>query len=130
MSGNMNFKEALGMRLNIIKPTLNKVTNLYISHFIIIPSPHTHIYSFVDLKVEHLVKEDLSDIDNVLTPGVKELVDLLHERGVSVYVISGGFRRLIEPITNSLRIEKENLYCNVLLFNDAGNRIGNNIMQN
>ncbi|XP_003386961.1 PREDICTED: phosphoserine phosphatase-like [Amphimedon queenslandica] len=94
MSGNMNFKEALGMRLNIIKPTLNKV--------------------------KQLVEEDLSDIDNVLTPHVKELVDLLHSRGISVYVISGGFRRLIEPITNNLRIEKKNLYCNALLFNEAG----------
>lgn len=73
------------------------------------------------VKVKQLVEEDLKDIDNVLTPHVKELVDLLHSRGVSVYVISGGFRRLIEPITNNLRIEKGHLYCNVLLFNEAGN---------
>lgn len=67
-----------------------------------------------------LSEEHLSDIDNVLTPGVRETIELLHQRGKSVYVISGGFRRLIEPLAKSLDIESENVYCNELLFNDKG----------
>ena len=50
----------------------------------------------------------------------RELVSLLHERQTSVYVISGGFRQLIEPIVEVIGIPNKRLYCNKLLFDDNG----------
>lgn len=46
------------------------------------------------------------------TPKIKELIKILQARGVSIYLISGGFRELILPIANALKIPKENVYAN------------------
>ena len=45
-----------------------------------------------------------------------ELVSLLHQRGTEVYLVSGGFRSLIEPMAEFLGIPKKNIYANRLLF--------------
>lgn len=46
----------------------------------------------------------------------RELVKTLHERGVVVYLVSGGFRSLIEPVAEQLHISPSNLYANRLKF--------------
>ena len=48
------------------------------------------------------------------------LVDLLRSQGKEVYLVSGGFRQLIEPFAEYLSIPEENLFCNRLLFNSKG----------
>ena len=50
----------------------------------------------------------------------RELVSLLHLRGVVVYLVSGGFRKIIEPFAEHLRIPKENIFANRLLFGADG----------
>lgn len=47
-------------------------------------------------------------------------MQLLQQRNISIYVISGGFRRLIEPVVESIGISSKNLYCNELEFNEKG----------
>lgn len=37
-----------------------------------------------------------------------------------VYLVSGGFSQLIEPIAEALNIPKDNIYANCLLFNEKG----------
>ena len=86
MEGNLSFHEALKARLHIINPTLQQVT------------------SFIQTQPPRL------------TPGIRELVRLLHERDTPVYLISGGFRSIIGPIAKQLRIPKSNLFANRIKF--------------
>ncbi|XP_068677952.1 phosphoserine phosphatase-like [Montipora foliosa] len=55
-----------------------------------------------------------------LTPGIRELVHALHERGTPVYLISGGFKRIIQPAAEQLDIPSDNIFANRLLFDDEG----------
>ena len=54
-----------------------------------------------------------------LTPGVTEVVAKLHERGVAVCLISGGFRLMIEPVADRLGISRERIWANSLEFDAA-----------
>ena len=49
-----------------------------------------------------------------LTPGVAEVVAKLHERGVAVCLVSGGFRLMIEPVADRLGISRERIWANSL----------------
>lgn len=86
MGGSMTFQEALKKRLDIIRPSV------------------------------HQVREFLEKFPIHLTPGIAELVKTLHERGVIVYLVSGGFRSLIEPVAVKLGIPISNIYANRLKF--------------
>ncbi|VVC33589.1 Hypothetical protein CINCED_3A020878 [Cinara cedri] len=86
MSGNMDFREALSARLQIIKPSLHQIRD-FIKH---------HPFN--------------------LTPGIRELIELLQHKNVPVYLISGGFRGLIGPIAIELSIPLQHIYANKLKF--------------
>ncbi|KAH0561909.1 phosphoserine phosphatase [Cotesia glomerata] len=90
MQGNMTFQQSLTVRLNIIRPSLEQI-----KQFIKIHPPK-------------------------LTPGIKELVDKLHEKNKKVFLVSGGFRCLISPVATRLNISQDNIFANRLLFNFAG----------
>uniref|UniRef100_S4NZL8 Phosphoserine phosphatase n=4 Tax=Pararge aegeria TaxID=116150 RepID=S4NZL8_9NEOP len=49
---------------------------------------------------------------------------MLHERGVIVYLVSGGFRSLIEPVAEKLHIPPSNVYANRLKFYFNGEYAG------
>ena len=51
-----------------------------------------------------------------LTNGITTLVDVLHTRGVAVYLVSGGFHQMIEPLALALRIPPSRVYANTLVF--------------
>eukprot|EP00976_Prorocentrum_cordatum_P092710 1189068-Prorocentrum_minimum.AAC.3 len=53
-----------------------------------------------------------------LSPGVKQLIETLHAKGKDVYLVSGGFRQMINPVASALNIPRENISANTLLFND------------
>lgn len=86
MGGSMTFQEALKKRLDIIRPNVSQI------------------------------KEFLDTFPIHLTPGIPELVKTLQERGVEVYLVSGGFRSLIEPVAVRLGIPTRNVYANRLKF--------------
>ena len=46
----------------------------------------------------------------------REVVSLLQERGVDVYLVSGGFLSLIAPVALRLGIPLENVYANRIQF--------------
>ncbi|XP_026290263.1 phosphoserine phosphatase [Frankliniella occidentalis] len=94
MKGSMNFREALAMRLNIIKPSTSQI------------------------------KSFLQNEPARLTPRIKELVEELHKRRIPVYLISGGFRSLIQPIAQELNIPIQNVYANRLKFYYNGEYAG------
>jgi phosphoserine phosphatase len=43
-------------------------------------------------------------------------VTLLHYRNVDVYLVSGGFDTLIQPVAKELNIPQKNIYANRLKF--------------
>jgi len=86
MKGDMDFRQALALRLDIIRPTANQLRG--------------YIYS-----QKHR-----------LTPYVKELVYELHKQQKEVYLISGGFKSIIEPIAKDLNIPTSNVIANKLKF--------------
>ncbi|XP_074640792.1 phosphoserine phosphatase-like [Tubulanus polymorphus] len=94
MGGSITFRVALTERLNLFRPS------------------QLQIMKFKEL-------HPLS-----LTPGIKELVKILTSKQKDVYLVSGGFRALIEPVASELGLPVENVHCNKLLFNSEGNYIG------
>jgi len=94
MGGGIPFRTALRERLSIINVSEGK------------------LHSFIDRTPLHL------------TPGIRELVKKLHEKGTAVYLISGGFKRIIERAAEELNIPNENVFANRLLFDDEGRFAG------
>lgn len=88
MEGTMKFEEALAARLEIMKPSKADIKRLFDSNP---PS---------------------------LTPGIAELVSTLHNKGKKVFLVSGGFRQMINPIADQLDIPHANIYANNLLFDE------------
>ncbi|KAK0398992.1 hypothetical protein QR680_002852 [Steinernema hermaphroditum] len=94
MNGNVSFREALRMRLDIMKPSYEQLETYALTH-----TPR-------------------------LTQGIRELVDALHSRNVDVYLVSGGFRRLIRPVADLLKIDHDRIFANEILFDEFGNYDG------
>ena len=56
-----------------------------------------------------------------LSDGIEALVALLQGRDVSIYLISGGFDVLIEPVADLLRIPRDHIFANSIFFDSDGN---------
>uniref|UniRef100_A0A2M4AHQ9 Phosphoserine phosphatase n=3 Tax=Anopheles triannulatus TaxID=58253 RepID=A0A2M4AHQ9_9DIPT len=90
MGGSMTFQEALKRRLDLIKPS------------------------------QRQIREFLKTHPSTISPGVKELIEQLRKNNAAVFLISGGFDCLIEPVADALQIPLCNLYANRLFFNYNG----------
>lgn len=99
MGGSMTFQEALRRRLDIIKPT------------------------------QQQIRDFLAQRPSTLSPGIKEFIDYLRTENKKIYLISGGFHSLIDPVAQELRIPLNNLFANKLLFDFNGNYGGFDINQ-
>ncbi|CAK8990192.1 Phosphoserine phosphatase (PSP) (PSPase) (O-phosphoserine phosphohydrolase) [Durusdinium trenchii] len=58
------------------------------------------------------------------SPGIKEVVQMLHKQGTDVYLVSGGFQNMIKPIALELHIPQKMIYANEILFDEQGNYAG------
>ncbi|KAF8112495.1 hypothetical protein N665_0064s0120 [Sinapis alba] len=94
MGGSVPFEEALAARLSLFKPSLSKV------------------------------EEYLEKTPPRLSPGIEELVKKLKANKIDVYLISGGFRQMINPVASILGIPRENIFANNLLFGNSGEFVG------
>jgi len=94
MRGGCTFQDALAQRLRLIKPTVD------------------------------VMKEYLRCHPPRLTPGIRELIQILKERGVSIYLVSGGFDTLIEPVAKELGIPVKNIFANSIKFFFDGSYAG------
>lgn len=90
MEGDTKFQDALQMRLDLMKPSKAQIETL-------------------------LNKQPLA-----LTTGVATLVQNLQEKNVDVWLVSGGFRIMIEPVAEELNIPISNIVANHILFDDNG----------
>ncbi|CAH2048754.1 unnamed protein product, partial [Iphiclides podalirius] len=86
MGGTMTFQEALKKRLDIIRPSVSQIRQFIEAYPI------------------------------NLTPGIAQLVKTLQDRGVAVYLVSGGFRCLIDPVAELLEIPLTHVYANRIKF--------------
>ncbi|CAD5226832.1 unnamed protein product [Bursaphelenchus xylophilus] len=91
MNGNLNFGESLHKRMGIIQVTKRKLEE------------------FIQ---KHPVR---------LTPGISELVSRLRHRGVEVFLVSGGFREVINPVASQLNIPEDHVFANRIIFDSSGN---------
>ncbi|KAE8625028.1 hypothetical protein XENTR_v10006133 [Xenopus tropicalis] len=94
MGGSLTFRAALTERLALIRPSREQVQALITEH-----PPR-------------------------LTEGIKELVCRLHQRNVQVFLISGGFRSIVEHVASQLDIPLTNVYANRLKFYFNGEYAG------
>lgn len=90
--GGLPFHEALTRRLALMKPSTDDLQRE------------------LDAKPPH----------EILSPGVHECVSLLRERGVRVFLVSGGFRQMIEPIADEIGVSRSDIYSNTLLHHEDG----------
>merc|ERR1712084_211945 len=60
------------------------------------------------------------------SPGVQEVVKMLHKQGTDVYLISGGFRDMVRVIGLELHIPFNKIFANEILFDVEGNYAGFN----
>lgn len=74
MEGGMKFDEALEARLDLLQPSRQEILDCLEAHPL------------------------------ELTPGIADLVKALHDKNVEVYLVSGGFRIMIEPVADILNI--------------------------
>lgn len=91
MGGTTKFEDALAARLNLMQPSRASVADFIAAH-----PPR-------------------------LSPGVADLIARLHARGTRVFLVSGGFRAIIDPIADMLNIPRANVYANTILFDDEKN---------
>ncbi|GER41064.1 3-phosphoserine phosphatase, partial [Striga asiatica] len=59
-----------------------------------------------------------------LSPGIDALVKKLKENNKTVFLVSGGFRQMINPVASMLGIPLDNIYANQLLFGSSGEYLG------
>lgn len=90
MGGNVSFREALDNRLQVMQPTKSSI--------------------------EQFVTENPPK----LSAGIKNLFDTLRQNGKNVYLVSGGFRHMINPVADLLDVPRENVFANDILFEDDG----------
>lgn len=94
MGGSMTFQEALKRRLDIIKPS------------------------------QRQIREFLKTHPSTVSAGVRELIDQLRQNGAEIYLVSGGFDCLIEPVADALEVPPCNLFANKLYFHFNGSYAG------
>ena len=90
MGGTTLFQNALKARLDLIKPSIENLENI---------------------QKEHPLQ---------FTPRLEELIEILHKKGKNIYLVSGGFRQMINPIALQLGISVSNIYANNLFFTEDG----------
>ncbi|KAF3493087.1 hypothetical protein DY000_02055062 [Brassica cretica] len=75
-------------------------------------------------KIFKLCGSPPADYWKKLSPGIEELVKKLRANKIDVYLISGGFRQMINPVASILGIPRENIFANNLLFGNSGEFVG------
>eukprot|EP00927_Polykrikos_kofoidii_P083302 TRINITY_DN8499_c1_g1_i1.p1 TRINITY_DN8499_c1_g1~~TRINITY_DN8499_c1_g1_i1.p1 ORF type:complete len:291 (+),score=49.17 TRINITY_DN8499_c1_g1_i1:69-941(+) len=58
------------------------------------------------------------------TPGIREVVKRFHAMGVDVYLVSGGFKDLVQPVARELDIPDSMVFANTILFDKQGDYVG------
>ena len=90
----MLFQDALKDRLDLIKPSSQEI------------------------------KDCMTKYPFQFTPKIKDVIQKLHQRGTYVYLVSGGFRQMINPLAEQLQIPQNRIFANNILFDKDGQYMG------
>ncbi|EYC32805.1 hypothetical protein Y032_0002g1104 [Ancylostoma ceylanicum] len=123
MNGNARFRHALQARLEVMRPTYDQL-EAYANETK--PKPLRLYIRCKTSREQTLLENDVcrSFEYEPLTPGIRQLIIALHKRGTDVYLVSGGFRRLIYPVADILGIDRKRIYANEILFDKNKNYAG------
>jgi len=95
MEGSTKFQDALEARLTLLQPSIQDIERC------------------------------LQECPLVFSPGVEEFCQTLTQNGVHIYLVSGGFRVMIEPIAEKLNISRDRIVANTIWFDEqTGNYEG------
>lgn len=94
MNGDISFEESLSKRFFLIHPE------------------------------EHDVHETVQILKESITPSIRRNKSFFKKNKKQIYVVSGGFRELILPITDILGIDRGHVFANTFLKDDKGEIIG------
>ncbi|KMZ56516.1 Phosphoserine phosphatase [Zostera marina] len=94
MNGSVTFQDALAARLSLFNPSMSQLQDF------------------------------LQKNPPRISPGIKELIDTLKANNTNVYLISGGFRQMINPVASIIGVLPENIFANQLLFGSSGEFLG------
>uniref|UniRef100_A0AAZ1X5B9 Phosphoserine phosphatase n=1 Tax=Oreochromis aureus TaxID=47969 RepID=A0AAZ1X5B9_OREAU len=119
MGGSMTFKKALTERLSIIRCSREQVNKLITDH----PPQLTPGVRPCEILLLTCLPESqrFRPADH---HQVRELVDRLHELNIKVFLISGGFRCIVEHVATQLNIPLNHVYANRLKFYFNGEYAG------
>jgi len=98
MNGNVKFQDAMAQRLELMAE-----------------------HGMTQEKLEKCVKTEGKPR---WSKGVQEVVRRMQALDMDVYLVSGGFRNMIQPIAKKLGIPNEMVYANTILFDADGNYAG------
>lgn len=56
----------------------------------------------------------------IIAAGIKELIATLHKNSIDVFLVSGGFRLMIEPVAEMINVPLTNIYANTIYFDADG----------
>ena len=116
MGGGVSFREALRARLDIIRPSRRQVRDFLVQRPPVLtpgvrsPLRPCNVHQHHQL---HCLGP------HTLFYRCSELVASLQRSGVAVFLISGGFRQLIDPIQQQLSIPSGHVFANTILFDDG-----------
>ena len=93
MDGNTKFEDALAARLELMKPSRQSILDCIQAH------PFQ------------------------VSTGIDTLMSRLQSKNVDIWLVSGGFRIMIEPVATKLNIPITNIFANTILF-DSNTKTG------
>jgi len=59
-------------------------------------------------------------MEEIISPGLADLVKALQSKGKRVFLVSGGFRQMINPVAAVLNVPETDIYANSFLFDSSG----------
>lgn len=122
MKGSMTFQEALRLRLNIIRPSQRQIRDFLKAHPSTLSAGIKCVFFFQITT--------LYDHNNYFLLFLyRDFVHSLRGNGIKVYLISGGFDCLIEPVAMELGIPFANMFANKLHFTFGGDYAGFDTVQ-
>lgn len=80
------------------------------------------------IKLLNASAKDIQDLipkmKNKITPSVARNIDFFKKHSENIFIVSGGFREIIEPVVLPFHIKEKNIFANILKFDQLGNICG------
>ena len=116
----MTFQDALAARLAIMNVTRSALEGFLRDHPPVITpgASSSAAHGFVHSPIMLMTTQRAASLDGPCgcCTGIPELVELLKSQQKSVFLVSGGFRPIINPIADMLNISRDNVFANTILF--------------